>query len=129
MILADSITPPPGFAYWMASLAFLMVMLNQGWKFVGNIRGKPSSMELRQEVHASFLPRGEFDTYRFSVENRLGELETDTENRDRTLRQELANLERRLNESSERRLDAFNARLLEQLKAIARMEGKLDQQS
>lgn len=129
MILADSLTPPPGLASWLACLAFLMVMLDQGLKLVGKLRGKPTSTELRQEVHASFLPRGEFDTYRFSVENRLGELETDTEQRDRTLRQELAALERRLNESSEKRLDAFNTRLLQQLQAIARMEGRLDQQS
>jgi hypothetical protein len=125
-LIADSLTPPPGLASWMACLAFLMVMLNQGWKHAGNLRGRPSGMELRQEVHASFLPRQDFEHFRGAIEIRLSDLETDTEERDRALRIDLAQMEARLNAASERRLDEFNKRLIEQIRELARIQGRLE---
>ena len=125
-LIADSLTPPPGLASWLACLAFLMVMLNQGWRFVGNIRGRPSGVELRQEVHASFMPRQEFEHFRGASEIRLSDLETDTEERDRALRIELTQMEARLNAASERRLEAFNVRLIEQIRELAKIQGRLD---
>ena len=128
-IIAEGVTPPPGMASWLACLAFMLVMLNQGVKLLGSFRGKPSTPELQNEVRATYTTLSDFEKFRSATEQRIAELETSTEERDRSLRAELASMERRLNESAQKRLDAFNERLLEQLKAVSRIEGHLDAQS
>jgi hypothetical protein len=126
-MFADSLTPPPGIATWLACLAFIMVMLNQGWRLVGNFRGKPSAPEVQQEAHRTFALRTDVDARFVQLTQRMTELETDTEERDRSLRAELASMERRLNDAGEHRHENFNARLLEQLRAVSRLEGRIDQ--
>lgn len=123
---SEMLTPPPGFAAWLACFACLMLMLNQGWKLAANFRGKPTAPEVQSEARATYMTRTDFDRFRAATEQRIAELETDTEERDRSLRAELASMERRLNESAQQRLDAFNERLLEQLRAVSRLEGHLD---
>ena len=126
-MFAQSTTIPPGFAAWIASFVALMVILDYGFKLAAHLRGKPSAPEVQQEAHRTFALRTDVDARFGQLTQRMTELETDTEERDRSLRAELASMERRLNDAGEHRHENFNARLLEQLRAVSRLEGRIDQ--
>jgi hypothetical protein len=80
IIFAQSnFTPPDGYVLWSAGLGFTLFLLNQGFKFWGNITGKskvpqPMNVEIVKALHEQFADKKIFEEQIKHTTKRHGEL-------------------------------------------------------
>lgn len=57
---ASSFDAPVGIAAWLGCAAFVVMLLNQGMKFVDRVKDKPAPGDVRAESADKFLPKEVF---------------------------------------------------------------------
>lgn len=146
MILAN-LNPPEGIVAWLACLAFIVMLVNGVMKLVHYTRAKPSALDVQNDVSAKFQPKGDYATRAdlTQLESRITAMSTASEvsrhdlrmhidqsvtklgDRMETLREDISEVERRLNQSSEQRAIESHKRHNELLAAVSELRGAFDQ--
>jgi hypothetical protein len=146
MILA-TFTPPDGIVAWLACLTFVVMLVNGVFKLVHYSRSKPSALDVQQDGAAKYQPKGDYATRGdlTNLEARINamsaasdlsrhELRTHIDvsvaklgDRVESLREDIGEVERRLNKSSEERAIESHKRHNELLAAVSELRGAFDQ--
>ncbi len=142
-----SFTPPVEIAAWLACLFFAVALANGIMKLVHYTRAKPSALDVQQDVAGKYQPKGDYATkadlsnlelritamsqasdlsrheLRAHIDASVGKLGERVE----SIREEMGEVERRLNASNEQRAIASHERHNELLAAVSELRGAFDQ--
>lgn len=120
MIFAQT-TPPAEIAAWLACAAFVMMMVNSGFKLTRNLRGadpQPPNSNLGQSIQELDRRVSEIEVWRDDFATKLDEDKTEIiaagQHREERLRAEIAELRHEVNRYSQ-----------DTERALGRIEGKL----
>ena len=97
----QSFTPPIGFVEWVACLAFLIFLMNQGGKLVYSLRGKPTPQELEAASTALNKTLTQIQTTQAEHARRLEQLEASNILRANLDREEHGKLYNKINACAE----------------------------
>ena len=119
---------PAQVAGWIASCAFMLFFLNQGKKFVGGLKDKPASSEVRAEALERFATKVELaammakrdEDVKYQAGSRKGIYE-----KIEAVREEMAEMERRLNAADESRTEGVHDRVNQILEAVGELRGEM----
>lgn len=146
MILAN-LNPPEGIVAWLACLAFIVMLVNGVMKLVHYTRAKPSAQDVQNDVAGKYQPKGDYATRGdlLNLEARINVMSSASEHsrtelrthidvsvtklgdRLESLREDISEVERRLNQSSEQRAIESHKRHNELLAAVSELRGAFDQ--
>lgn len=124
-ILAESLTPPPGFAAWLACLAFTVMLANQGLNLWNSARGKRVALESPVTVQGlkEFVSRSSYiDHCRHNAQEHR-RIEDKAQLAVDTIKAEMKLMEREILDAGERRAEGIHNRLNDLARSLGRVEG------
>lgn len=142
-----TLTPPAEIAAWLACLFFAVALANGIMKLVHYTRSKPSAQDVQNEVAGKYQPKGDYATKAdlTQLESRINAMSTASDvsrhelrmhidqsvsklgDRMDALREDIGEVERRLNQTSEQRAVESHKRHNELLAAVSELRGAFDQ--
>lgn len=146
MMFANT-SPPEGIVGWLACLSFVMGIVYLGMRIRRETQTKPSAQDVQNDAAGKYQPKGDYATRGdlTQLESRINAMSTASDvsrhelrmhidqsvsklgDRMEALREDIGEVERRLNQTSEQRAVESHKRHNELLAAVSELRGAFDQ--
>lgn len=141
----SSFEAPSGLMTWMGCLAFLLVVLNQGWKFFGNITGRKQEIapqpfvvehaekpvsEAQCAIHREDIIRrlNQQDQERAEMRTKMDDAEKTARVRSAGIYTKIEEVRKELSTNTDELRAEMNRNFQDTERTLGRIEGKLDKQ-